>query len=280
MKGVIFTGKGQTIIELAVFGSIILIILGVLISYIQRQNDQQYAQMKAFRFALHKAAQGPVGFEGNIFEADPESLLDLILPGKGAAVQYTVLENRRYADLSSEFRKGSPSSVSASSSVFWAIPFVGNSADSLTVIKVNEDSPIVVNNNGPLGIFGTILEQLGLDDSISLSMETGEIETNTDTLFDEAIRKQEGQSTITNTRQSNLTDTVNTKIKYKVKMGFPEFFEDMGDIGEILDTAITVNEGTLAELNQGAYVEDGQYKYSSAALGTRVERARQWETDF
>jgi len=203
--------------------------------------------------------------------------LDLLVPGKGASVQYTVMQNRRYADVSNEFAKGSPSVASASSNVYWAVPFVGEGAESLTAIKVNEDAPIVINSNGPLGIFANI--PAVSDGDISLSFQTGEIESDSHTEYKETINKQEDQQQIVNRRTAQLKDTIDTKIKYKVKIGVSDISEELDDLG--LPTEVTIAEGTLADLKQGLYKDsDGQYRYREDAVGTTVERQKQWETPF
>ena len=271
--------KGQAIIELGIFGTIILFVVGMLISYIQRQNDQQYVQMEAFRGALQKACQGPVGLEQTFTEDSFRNTnpLELLYPGKGAAVQYTVLENRRYVDVSPEFVKKSPQVASASSNVYWAVPFVGKASESLTAIKINEDKPIIINSNGPLGVFAQIPEHT--DGRISLSFQAGEIESDSESAYIERTRKQEDTNKIINTRSSQLQENVHTTVKYKVKIGASAVNEAVGDLG--VPTEITISEGTLADITQGLYRDsDGQYKYRKSSVGNVVERQKQWETPF
>src|SRR3989338_6091856 len=113
--------KGQAVAEMALFGSLVLMIFAVLLSYIQRANEQQYVQMEAFRRALEK---------GNTYQgADSE--------GAGASVQLTLIENRRVADIQAGFRKGSGQTFNASSNVFWAVPKVGGQAKSVSVYRIN-----------------------------------------------------------------------------------------------------------------------------------------------
>jgi uncharacterized protein (UPF0333 family) len=107
--------RGQAILEMAIFGAIILFLFGVLLSYMQRQNDQQYVQMETFRRALLKGCTN------------------------NSSAQITNLENRRYADLSGSFRKGNPNTLSSSSSVFWAVPEVGGQPENNVVLRVNAE---------------------------------------------------------------------------------------------------------------------------------------------
>jgi len=214
--------KAQAIVELGVFGSIILLIFGILLSYMQRLNDQQYTQMETFRTALQIACLG--GFT-------PETGNDY-----GASAQLTLLQNRRHVDISNNFRKGSPTSISASSSVFWAVPQVGDEPASRVYVKVNEDfSPDLFSKD----------EDAGVED----------INTESETIFDENLVKQETPGTITNTRSSSLQDTVTTALLAK-------------------------NGTTIWNVTQGAYYADGQYRYGSAHVGTKINQGRTWETEF
>ncbi len=173
--------KAQALLELAIFGSIILLIFGILLSYMQRLNDQQYVQMEAFRQALQ------IGNLGGTSLAEKTA--------GGASAQLTVLQNRRHVDLGSYFMKGSPQSLSASSNVFWAVPAVGSQAAQRVYMKVNEDySPDLSE--------GEALEN---------------IETGSETIFSENVLKQETPQGITNTKSSILKDTITTTLIDKDK---------------------------------------------------------------
>lgn len=165
--------KGQALAEMALFGSLILMLFAALLSYLQRSNDQQYVQMESFRRALAK---------GNTAQGDAAE-------GAGASVQLTLLQNRRYSDLSEAFRKGSPQALSASSNVFWAVPKVGSKPDNAIVFKVNDDEKEIIND----------------------TVKVDNIDSSQKTSFEEANIKQETPSAITNTRTSKLKDTVTTK---------------------------------------------------------------------
>lgn len=136
---------------------------------------------------------------------------------------------------------------------------------------------MVVNNNGPLGV----LTQLsGLTDSeISLSFQTGEIESESDSEYTEDTEKQENAASIINRRKSTLKDNITTTVKYKVKIGSSGLSEAVGDLG--LPTDMTLFEGGLASVEQGLYRDiDGQYKYRKSSVDNVVERQKQWETPF
>lgn len=166
--------NGQAVVEMALFGSLLLMLFASLLSYLQRANDQQYVQMEAFRRSLEKGCT----FQG----AESE--------GAGASVQLTLIQNRRHSDISESFRKGSPQALRAYSSVFWAVPKVGAKPDNAIVFKVNDDEKEIINDS---------------------SVKVENIDSTQTTDFDETTLKQETPIAITNTRISKLKDTVTTK---------------------------------------------------------------------
>jgi hypothetical protein len=118
---------GQAVLEMAIFGSLILFIFGVLISQLQRLNDQQYVQMEAFRRALYQACRNNTGGSG-----------------AGSSVQYSLIQNRRYADTSNNFRKGATQILSAGASLSWAVPEIKKDTEAahLIIVNVNGDEKI------------------------------------------------------------------------------------------------------------------------------------------
>ncbi len=236
--------SGQSVMELAIFGSLVLFLFALLLSYMQRLNDQQYVKMEAFRRALEKACT----YQGETSE------------GAGASVQYTMLETRRHTDLNSGFRKGSPSTTGHSASVFWAIPKLGAQADNLTVYKIHENER------------EWKYKDLVADPKKN-SLRIEDTEVITDTEFEETIDKQEDASSITNTRNSKLKDTITTKINYTIRK---KDSDDDPDNDEIVE-----GPNELWNVTQGGYLDaDGQYKYSQQAVDNVVERGKIWQTSF
>ncbi len=83
--------RGQALLELAVFGSFLLLVLGALINYGLNTENTQWALMKSFRDALSRAS--------------------------GGSASVTVVRDRYIPNPSSPFAVGSPVPVSASASV-------------------------------------------------------------------------------------------------------------------------------------------------------------------
>ena len=218
MKKLASNDKGQAILEMAIFGALVLFIFGILVSFSQGFDSQQYVKMEAFRRTLQKACTYQGSTSG----------------GAGGSVQLSFIENRRNVDLSGGFKKGSPSATSGSSSVFWAVPKVGAQPENIIIYRINQDeSP-----NLPRG---TVIDAIVSDQQ---------------TLFDETMAKKENPQDITTQRESQLTDTIVSTVK-------------------------DVDNNTVWEVAQGLYRDkDGQYKYSSQAVGNQVDRGRIWKTKF
>ncbi|MFH0763271.1 MAG: hypothetical protein V1925_05230 [Candidatus Omnitrophota bacterium] len=239
--------KGQALIELAVFGSIILIVFGILLSFIQQFNNQQYAAMETFRRALEKANT----YQGKTSE------------GAGASVQFIMSQNRRQADLSGGFRKGASTSVGSSANIFWAVPKVGNNPESLVVMRINEDQKVA-----------RYRDYVSDKDDEKKSFRTEDMETTSESSFNEAVSKQESPTAIATTKSSRAKDTLHTIIPYTIRKKEAE--DDYDDSNDQI-----LQEGTFWDLTQGLYLDtDGQYKYRSDKVDTEVERVKTWETEF
>ncbi|OGX45739.1 MAG: hypothetical protein A3G38_02035 [Omnitrophica WOR_2 bacterium RIFCSPLOWO2_12_FULL_51_8] len=236
---------GQAVAEMAIFGSLLLFVFGALIAYIQRFNDQQYAQMEAFRRALEKGSTYTTEEMGN----------------PGASVQFTLVQNRRHSDFSGSFRKGSAQALSASSSVFWAVPKVGEQAKDLIVYRINEDEEQIDPK-----------DFITADEEAENTFEIEQIRTNSSLNFTETAAKQETPLQIVNKQESTLSETINTIIPYAIRN------KQSNQI---------VREGEVLNLSQRLYREgregfdQGQYKYSSQVPEDhKVVRGKEWSTEF
>jgi len=238
--------KGQSIIELTIFVSLILLIFGILLSYLQRMNDQQYAEMETFRRALQKACT----YQGESSE------------GAGASVQYTMMQNRRHVDLTSGFRKGSPTTTGYSSNVFWAIPKVGSQAESLIVYKINDDEKAWNYRD---------FVPKDQDETRSFRIDDTNVETNT--RFSEEVQKRETPSLIATTKRSQLEDTITTSLTYTIR--------DKDSDSNPDNDGVIEGPKELWSVEQGLYKDsEGQYRYSESAVGTEVGRGKEWITGF
>jgi len=116
MRKTNFTNKAQAMVELAILGSLVLMTLGILVNYVAKLNNDQYALMQAFRHALAKSHQ------------------------ENKAVSYGTWDDRRMASAIQPIL-GQKTTSSGAGYVFWGIPSVsGCGQDSQTGmwIKVNK----------------------------------------------------------------------------------------------------------------------------------------------
>lgn len=102
---------GQALVELGIFGSLLILLLGVLINYGLEADYRQFAAMEAFRGALREAAQ-PAN-PTNPACADPLSI-DCVTRGGGSM---TVVRDRHIPDPSDPFTIGSAIPIVASADV-------------------------------------------------------------------------------------------------------------------------------------------------------------------
>ncbi|MDD4986875.1 MAG: hypothetical protein PHQ43_14090 [Dehalococcoidales bacterium] len=103
--------RAQATTELAVFGSLILICLAVLVSYGQSLQEQQILQQQAFRKALKKA------YDENAFAS------------------YNIIKNPRTVNLFGGYGEGSRGGASSGASVAWCL---GDPAEK-NYYEINED---------------------------------------------------------------------------------------------------------------------------------------------
>ena len=105
--------KAQAILEIGVLGALILMVFAVLLTYIQRLNDDQYTLMNNFREALKKAHD------------------------ENAIVSYTTLDDRKHLNLYSPLQ-GQRAMASSSNNVHWSVPYVGTQPKQMMIYKINE----------------------------------------------------------------------------------------------------------------------------------------------
>ncbi|MFH1519360.1 MAG: hypothetical protein ABIE75_02175 [Candidatus Omnitrophota bacterium] len=114
MTETIYFRKAQAVLEIGILGSLILIAFSLLISYIQRLNDEQYTLMGNFRQALKKAHD------------------------ENAIVNYTTLEDRRHIDINTPLA-GQRTNLSASNYVHWSVPYVGDQQIRSFYYNINDE---------------------------------------------------------------------------------------------------------------------------------------------
>ena len=170
--------NGQAVVELAIFGSLILTGFAVLLSYSQTFTEQQALQQQAFRMALRKA------YSENGF------------------VSYNIIKHHRAPNIFSNFRQSNRESISAGSSLMWS----KGESKSFSYYQVNEDVVTI----------STHKESQGGKD-FDVPDEVWNVQSNANTEYSGEETKQEDRAKITTGRKANLQDTVTTTLKIRYK---------------------------------------------------------------
>lgn len=175
---------GQAATEMAVFGSIILVIFSSLLVYNQMQNEEQYVTMEAFRRALQTANGVKAGDEG-------------------ASVSLNVIQYRRFADVFSNFWQGNRNMLSAGASVYWAVPNLEDEKlKNLSIVRLNEDPKDLT----------TVLRLDDSDTNNDLQLRDITI-APAEMNFSETTDKIEDKAQIQNIRSSDLSESITTNLE-------------------------------------------------------------------
>lgn len=178
--------KGQAVVELAIFGTLILFIFGILLSYGQSLNYKQKLKMEVFRKAMQAAYD------------------------KNRSVSYTLKRDIRQADLFSGFGFGQPSGASASASVMWQKGAAGDpktsGQSSLSYYQIN-DTVIELPT-----LEKTVTGQTGEEHDIQTPVGIWSEEAKKNSLYDSTVEKKESNDSIENTRSANLKEAITTNL--------------------------------------------------------------------
>jgi len=251
--------KGQAVAEMAVFGSLILFLFGVLLSQMQSLTNQQYTQMETFRRALEKACN----------YRDPGAN-----DGAGASVSFSRIENIRQADLSDNYKKGNFATESGRANIMWSVPKQDKDlrSASLTTYRINEDEKTWDYRNYVDKAHDSTDDNGKQRQKYWTFQVGGYAPSDSHTEFSQSTGKQEDTTGITTTDTSTLSDTEHRKIMYRIK----EVDKDDDDYENI------VKSGELWDVNQHLYRDsNGDYKFSeNTPVDSQVIRGEQWHTGF
>jgi len=278
MKRLQTTKSGQAAVELAIFGSLILLALSVLLMYGQNLDNQQQVKMEAFRRALQKAYE------------------------RNGSVSYTLKKEGRSFNLFSGFGQGQSSTSGSTASVLWQKGMPGDQGS-----KKSEGYAYNAINDQEIGSLadGTGLPRYAKR-QININGKEQTIWVTPSVYNEEQLRKESYKSTvektesptdgIVNTRTSELSDTV-TSIPYvrvDTAMGnatkphdvvLPEYVygpnRENNYVGGGIDTkdedAQTVE--AIPTVTLGAYVTaDNRVSYNEESVGTSITKKRSWQT--
>ncbi len=187
---------GQAMVELAILGSLILLILSALLTYGQRLTAQQQIKMEAFRKALTRAYQ------------------------RNSSVSYTLKRDTRFSNLLGGYREGQHSGLGASASVMWVKGTPGlqgtKGDNSFAFYEIN-DVMIGDLNEGLPRYSKTVYTRTGSREEIKapVSIWKEDVEKHT-TYSTQSKRKEEKEKEkepqIINTAVADLKETIKTRL--------------------------------------------------------------------
>jgi hypothetical protein len=284
--------SAQAAVELAIFGSLILLAFSVLLMYGQRLDSQQQVKMEAFRRALQKAYQ------------------------RNGSVNYTYKKEDRSFNLFGGFGQGQPSTVSSSASVSWSkgipgpqegedsimfdIPIVGVvwailDPENMGANRMKEGSySYYAINDQEMELAKYPKQQIDINGklvTIYAPVSVYNEEQRRDESFSSNVVRQETpEFGIVNTKVSKLKDTISTTLHVR--------FDDSEADATKANTAVLpkyvyeneeyededMKKQTVKPVDNqivlGAYARDdiNRVGYSKDKVGTTIQRQRTWET--
>jgi hypothetical protein len=256
---------GQAAVELAIFGSIILLAFSVLLMYGQRLESQQHVKMEAFRRALQKAYE------------------------RNGSVSYTLKKEGRSFNLFGGFGQGQSSTVAATASVLWQKGMPGAQDN-----EASESYSYYAINDNELELSRYPKQQknlMGKDVTVYVPASVYNEEQARLEQFAANTRKQESPAGgIANTRTSDLSDTINTTLHVRVDTSY-----DSDPHDSEVPLPVYVYEGqsyndtdmgpqtiqTVSPVSVGAYARDdiNRIDYSKDKVDTTIHRERTWQTN-
>jgi hypothetical protein len=277
--------SGQAAVELAIFGSLILLAFSVLLMYGQRLDSQQQVKMDAFRRALAKAYD------------------------RNGSVTYTLKREGRSFNLFSGFGQGQASTVGSTASVLWQkgmpgiqkeVDIIGQRSEGYAYNAINDIE--VGNPPGPEGVKGLpryAKQQININGKDVIVWVTPGIYSEDQTrkeVYDSSTQKKETPSSIKNIRTSELRDTITITPRVRVDFSksdartphvvpLPVYRyegESFHPEGESLQTVKSLlKDGKPIRLG-ATPTNDNRVDYKKLGEGEEVEpitRERTWETE-
>lgn len=183
MSGSKVTQKGQAAVEMAVFGSLIMVCFAVLLSYAQTFTEQQTIQQQAFRMALRNAY-------GKYDDNDKQGMAG-----------YTILKHHRTPSIFGNFGQGNRESISASATVLWS----KGTPDQYAFYQVNDNVEEVPTHE----------EETDGGEKVDVPNEVWDVRNSANTTYSGEEAKEENTAMIRTSRTANLVDTVNTTLKVR-----------------------------------------------------------------
>jgi hypothetical protein len=259
--------KAQAAVELAIFGSIVLLAFSIMLMYGQRLDSQQQVKMEAFRRALQKAYY------------------------HNSSVSYTLKKEGRSFNLFGGFGQGQSATVSSTASVLWQKGLPGEQPTGGAKMKQETYSYYVINDNEiKLDTYPKLQKTLtGGNATVYVPAGVYNEEAVRTELYNTTVRKEESPAGgIINTRVADLGDTIRTTLHVRVDTSYDSNVTD-----HVAPLPRYVEEGqsytfegdqktvaSVPSVSLGAYYRNdtNRVEYSNATVGTTIHKERTWQT--
>jgi hypothetical protein len=264
--------SGQAAVELAIFGSLILLAFSVLLMYGQRLDNQQQVKMEAFRRALQKSYE------------------------RNGNVSYTLKKEGRTFNLFSGFGQGQSSTVGSTATVLWQKGMPGKPGNEeskgFAYNAINDMEIGSVDEEGLPRYPKRQINISGKEVTVWATPSTYSEEQRRTEAYSSTVKKEESPSGgIVNTRISELQDSVSITPRVRVDKSkskandlhyvpLPDYVYE----GQSYD-----NEGSnqtvasLPSVDLEAYSTDDNrvsYREDTDSNVNTIRRERSWQTDY
>ena len=246
--------RGQSALEIAILGSLMMIIVGAILSYGQRLNFQQQIKMEAFRKALERSY------------------------AMNAPVSYTLKKDTRFMDPGGGLGQGTSSTASSSASAMWSKGVSGLQEDashqfdpnagygqglSHSYYQINGDTiKIPMHPKDVLTYTGGNTPTEGWT-----AMEAYQEDNTKINSYNTTVARRETETNIINERQSNLTETEGIRLHYRY-----DTYRGNPNAVQLDDNATYVYEGETYVYNGTNLIETGgQYNYTVKMVPVQVD---------
>lgn len=232
--------SGQAVTEMAIFGSLVIMVFGIWLSYAQTFTEQQTLQQQSFRMALRRA-----------YRANDK---------QGGFISYNIIKNHRTPNLSGGLNQGNRESVSSGSTVLWAV----SNPESYSYYQINEDLVGSATDDDGYKMLKRVKKKVDGQD-VNTPVEVWNVETETVNEYSSTNLKHEDSAVIRTTRSSSNMDEIKTTLKtrYQEEEGGEYKEEDIPPITQRLN-----DKGN----------EKGRYSKQAQKDRVEVKRSRIWET--
>ena len=277
MKSLLTKKSGQAAVELAIFGSLILLAFSMLLMYGQRLDNQQQVKMEAFRRAMQKAYE------------------------RNGSVSYTLKKEGRTFNLFSGFGQGQPSTVGSTASVLWQKGLPGDqnneTSESYAFNAINDQEVGSVNSKGLPRYPKIQINAMGNKSDVWVPVSIYSEDQQRKEFASNTVTKEESPSGgIVNTRKSELSDTITTTPHVRMDITEGDATKDSGHyvpdpnyVYENESYTFTDSSGNSQNKNVvvvpgttlGAYATDDNrvdYRENTGTPNT-ISKERSWETD-